>query len=50
MDKYNDNGDDIRDDQNIHVSDHLIIREVESGEILINQQGSTQNYSGDAND
>jgi hypothetical protein len=49
MDKYYDNDDGIRDDQNVYVTDHLVIRDVDTGEILVNQQGSTKNY-GDTND
>ena len=51
MDKYNDNSGDLFDEQSIFVSDHLVIRDVDSGEILVNQQGSMQNYdSGDIDD
>jgi hypothetical protein len=51
MDKYNDKSGDLFDEQNIHVSDHLVIRDVDSGEILVNQQGSIKNYDlGDIDD
>jgi hypothetical protein len=50
MDKYNDKNDGIRDDQNVYVTDHLSIRDVDTGVVLTNQQGSTRNYSGDVND
>lgn len=51
MDKHNENSDDLFDEQSIFVSDHLVIRDVETGLTFVNQSGSTKNYdSGDIND
>jgi hypothetical protein len=43
--------DGIFDEQGIHVTDHLVIREVDTLEVLVNQQGSTPNLNrGDSNE
>jgi hypothetical protein len=47
-----DNNDDgLFDEQGIHVTDHLVIRDVDTLKVLVNQQGSTPNLNrGDSNE
>jgi hypothetical protein len=45
------NDDGLFDEQGVHVTDHLIIRDVDTLEVFVNQQGSTPNMNlGDSNE
>lgn len=45
------NEDGLFDEQGVHVTDHLVIRDVDTMEVFVNQQGSTQNMNrGDSNE
>ena len=42
--------DGIRDDQDIIIIDHLVIRDVDTNTTLVNQRGSTVNIQDDTNE
>jgi hypothetical protein len=51
MTTQNNDDDGIFDEQGIHVVDHIVIRDVDTLEVLVNQRGSTPNLNrGDSNE
>ena len=44
------NTDELRDDQDIIIIDHLVSREVDTNTTLVNQRGSTVNIQDDNNE
>ena len=48
IDKHTDEG--FHDETGVLVMDHLLIKDVETGRVLVNQQGSTKNFDFEDND